>query len=386
MADAMMEINRLKNEVKNLQAQVKRQSSKNDVLIANDELVMNKYLWETNVIVPFSEAYTTAYISFKNTLANDEQLRQKRLEMLFNVMCLFGSGMLTLVLGKTTIKEKMGAAAMSAIAKNTMKRGFSTAKMIGAHPTGQFLLGQAWDTGKKWLSDKTKTLFMNANNNGPNKLLEQSAPAMPHKVAAALNQFHLDCSAAILASSIDIAKNKNIKDHSIQFFLKSMKNSAFFKPPIKRAFDVNLAEKIEFSFYLQMIMNSDNWVTTNQRGGVRRAQNINELPLDPDNLHKRNPKYPSRSNPGDYSRRARAVVDFGPLGESVAKRINQLYETLKLGNQALIPKDAWHEAFNHSGYGDRADPKILEFAQKKLTEYGDITVSAIQQAIGGRSK
>lgn len=336
-----------------------------------------KDFWTGNVIGPFSKNYKIAHSEFAKTIEEQKKVEQQRMDMAFSALTLFGGSLFTSVLGKTTLKALAGQVAVDVICDNNMERAFKVAGFVESNHAAQFVIGKAWSSGEAWVMSKAKAEFNERTFNAPDSLIKLKDPG---DMKDSLEQFFIDCKNK-LTLAVHALEKSNLDENKKKAEYAKIRSSPFCNPPTQKIYSASLAEELELSFYMKMLLNSDTFLTMNKNGANALNKPITELPSSPN--------YPSASNPGRYAQEGRQTkgVRYRRIGDVITDKMNKLYRKHLKTNSALLDSTVWEKltekGTGSSWWGDIPHRDVLREAENVLNTFGNNNIAKIQQQVRG---
>jgi hypothetical protein len=293
-----------------------------------------KDVWYAYVINPFASAYDIALSNFEQKLKEQQEARiaaqKAKWEMFVLVLSLCGGGILTAAFGSTAAKTIVADQAMKIIYERNLVRAFNVAHILSMNKTAGFIAGKAWDEMEKRVGDKISDAIKPTMSDTPNNFASVQN-FRTWSTVTTLENFVLEAK----IKGADMAK-KYRDDPTLTSEVKlqklaELKASKFFSRPTKPIDNGKLAEEIELSFYLALVMKSDymrefdHYVTAywgdspGDRGEIQTPVYKNtEITVGTDTI-----EYGQRmiiSNMG-YNK-----IYYKDLGSVIRKRLNELYK------------------------------------------------------------
>ena len=275
----------------------------------NGELVQIERKWQLYVIDPYALAYHRAFDAFKKTLDDQAKLDKLKMDLMLTGLSLFGGTAFTAVFGDTTTKALAGKIAVDHLNKSNNIRTLKIAGFLDNNPTAQFVIGGLWSEASSAISSKTKALFEPNPKNFP----EVDAIAQkPYEIEYSLKKFKLNCSVKLYEALKDII-NSNYSDRDKAALLSWAKYSQFCNPPDSNEYPAKLEDKIELSFYMKYILDTDyiHSMLPYDLPGRPQKMRIKAIPGTK--------AYPERFGP-------KGQVVYDEVGQVIIDRINKLYK------------------------------------------------------------
>jgi len=315
--------------------------------------------WELYVINPYSLAYHRAYDSFKEKLDEQAKLDRLKVDLMLTGLSLFGGTVFTAAFSDTTTKALAGKVVIDHLNKSNNIRTLKIAGFLDNNPTAQFVIGALWSQGSGIISSKTKALFEPNSKNFP----EVSAITQkPYEIDIALNQFRLNCQVKLFRVLDDLIKS-SYSDRDKAVIFSWIKSSQFCNSPDNNQYPANLADKIELSFFMKYILDTD-YIAVLQKRYPGKA------PI-PSSLKKRVPieaipgtkNYPEKHGP-------QGKVMYDDVGQIIVDRTNKLYKEHYKTSSLFI---------DSAYFGERMNAHILQKADRVLRDLSKIITPRIKQ-------
>ena len=314
----------------------------------NGRLDQNGKKWDLYVINPYSLAYHRAYDLFKETLDRQAALDKLKMDLMLTGLSFFGGTVFTAVFGETTTKALTGRVAVNQLNKSNNIRTLKIAGFLDNNPTAQFVIGELWSKSSDVISNKTKAIFEPNPKNFP----EVNAIAQkPYEIKHALTQFKLNCEVKLFEVLDELMKS-DLSDRDKAILFTRAKTSQFCNPPDSNEYPANLADKIELSFYMKYILDTDYLIDFGNNWNKRKS--IQAIPGSA--------AYPKHIP-------MRQQVCYGEVGQIIIDRINKLYKKHYKGHGPFIDSDY---------FGEQTDARILKRA--------DIILRDLSKSIAPRVK
>jgi len=244
-----------------------------------------------------------------------------------------------------------------------------------SNPVGEFVLGKALSSANNTAATVAKRTLQHNAPTYSNQLIMES-----WKNYNALHEF----SAAAEESILDFVRLSHHLNHDEKLAgYKSIIRSEFFKPPSSTVFPAtktnnnspSLADRIELSFYLKLILETDHLVTLRRWKGHHRTVRVGSTPITtrPSSAH-----YPSthgRRGSGNAAIFDRTKVEFGDVGQIILDRVNKLYQKTFTKKSAFVDSLFFGETMNQNAL-KRAEEALIELG-------GDSNLTS--QNSGGRT-
>lgn len=323
------------------------------------KLLMIKEAWEYFITNPYQLAYHTAFDNFSKTLNKQANSDKMKIELALTALCLCGGSLLTAVFAGVAIKAVAGKAMVDFICRYNMNRLFKLAHLVDTNKSAAFIVGAVWDQAADILTAKTKKLFEENTANFPcvNNIIQK-----PYEIEFALRNFVGLSLLKIGAVCQDILDSKKATADKKAAFIELVQ-SPFCNPPSSKVLPDNLADRIELTFYLKIILNSD-WLVTHH--GSPWAL-VDKKPI-PEVPGKGYPKGSRENRIGSLMPPEITTVQYDRIGQDIIDRMNQLYKEFTKEKRPLIDSNR---------FGEIPSQEILKKADEILKKIGNQNLALI---------
>ena len=290
----------------------------------------NAFNWIGNWVEPYNQAYTRAWLSFKNVLDNQRKADELRASIALSVLSIgLGAG-LGAAFGATALRSVASNAAISRISQTNSIRLMRAANWIGENPTRSFIMGEAWDTVAGLISDQAKSTMEGLAQTNPSA----SSFGEDDGIVRSLLREHVNDSAG---AALDVANSINesdtITEERKNQIAGQLRSQPFMQAPRQNpqcmAANGRAQKDMELAMFMAVVLGKDRMETTtlthtgDRIGSIVRphrtvrTRDIPELPSST--------RYPS---PGQNQR-----IVYENVGSQVERRINQLFRERNYGER-----------------------------------------------------
>ena len=315
----------------------------------NGELDQIERKWQAYVIDPYALAYHRAYNAFKDTLDEQAKLDKLKMDLMLTGLSFFGGTAFTAVFGETTTKALAGKITINHLNKSNNIRILKMAGFLDNNATAQFVIGELWSKSSDVISNKTKSIFEPNPKNFPEV---SSIAEKPYEIEKSLNKFKLNCGIKLYDTLKEIM-HSNHSDRDKEILFSRAKNSQFCNPPDRNEYPANLEDKIELSFYMKYILDTDYLIDFGNNWNKRKS--IQAIPGTA--------AYPKHIP-------MRQHVCYGEVGQVIIDRINKLYKKHYKGHGRFIDSDY---------FGEQTDARILQRADLILRDLSKSIAPRVKQ-------
>jgi len=319
--------------------------------------------WNDFVIMPFYYAYGQAYERYHKELKKREEDRKARAELAMFALTIVGGSIISTLLSKTTFSKVLDDAVLNTLAKRNMDRTFDAYATGRGNPAMQFILNQSTSDTSKWLTGKTTKAITEVDN-----WAKEAKPTKPNELKEAMRTMYNRAENALRNAFTDILEAKAlVTPEEKKVALKTILASAFCRAPKGNVYPKQdiLAKKIELTFYLKMIIQSDytqKALSTPGTGGIPAPGKRILIATSAQSA-----TYPTNTrtrHAGGFFTETNSV-GYEDLGDNITKRINELYKDKNIWSGAdgsdLIEDRYWP-------WSDRSDKSANARAERVLDQ------------------
>jgi len=323
------------------------------MLAAVAKVSKSRCSWYDNLIHPFTTSYRKAFKNFEKQLNILEKDRQKKIEAAFLALSLCGGSVFTAALGGLTLSKIAGNQALTFICNRNMQKTFNMLDSVQGSSVEKFLLGPVADQIKALAGVNFKDAFTKLNNQKNGFLFTE-----PADVVDSMVRFNTAAEGAVWGALLDLTEDMNIRTEDKGKPLQEILNSPYCRAPSCPVwFDEQLlTDKMELSFYLKMVLDSD-YLFYQEPGGTM-YQNISALP--------NGGEYPPHHANGAHGR---TTVLFRDIGDNIVKKINELYRKPDVVKHGGNSHDLVQDGFFYNGTTYQGIKKV----EAVLDQLGDLS-------------
>ena len=329
------------------------------------ELTQIHRLWDTHVILPYTNQYVAAHDRFTAQLEAAAKREAHRADLAILALSLAGGGVATAVFGTTAIKVLAADAVLTEICERNMTRAFAALAYIDAkQPWIGFTAGQLFDQGLAALKSDTQQRIRGLAEPAPSKeMMAQLGADHPIVVQNVMTSFIEDR----LSKGYDIAASIRddrvaTPDQKLAAVRALAQSPLYHRPPELKT--EGLAEDIELGLFMQLVLSRDSLVTlVRDRIGknmvharVARSQSIAPVPGQPG--------YPRSQSPtGAWAYGSSwEEVRVAELESGLRDHIDGLYRT-RVGGSAFF-SGSWYERKIDAGALQKAAATLQTLAAR----------------------
>jgi len=349
-----------------------------------NKLAIHRINWKLNLISPFANAYTKAYNKFKQELDKRANAQKAKAEFAMFALSLVGGSVITALLSRVNITAMLDDVILNALAKKNMERTFTAYATARTSPAAAFILDESIDKASKWATKQTIKAIKDAD-----KFSSTINPTEPGILARNLQDMYLQAEQVMRFALDDILSNSSKLTYEQKVTaLNKIKNSSFCSSPMSRVYreEKVLIDRIEFSFYLKMIINSDYTQSISKiptKHGLTTSKGARVLIA----TSAANKAYPSSGKPispvfpsTPYGKvTSYSSVGYGELGDNICKEINRLCKDKKVWSGA-DGKDLIDDGF----FTHASDRKINAKVERILNQMNEVSIREVSAKISKR--
>ncbi|MER0237083.1 hypothetical protein [Fulvimarina sp. MAC8] len=292
------------------------------------DIQMKQNLWNLNVASPYTRAYDAAFERYQDTLKRQSQRDRAEAELLIFAASVVTGSVMMAVFAQTSLRILAGRALLSTICDRELNRTFNALHAISNSNVAMFALGRILDEAKgqtrKHLTDAAADLTRKTDMATADTALNfqtrigdfvRSNAICAHQAAAAVQD------------------NTALDDAEKDAIAARLETAPFFNPPSGSLLnEERLAEKLELSFYMTAVLDSDFLVHIEPQfatsvpgvvaGGAMTERSIEMSPSSD--------RYPvsTEVRPMFGGIGARDVVSIRDLGGTIRHRIDTLHRSI----------------------------------------------------------
>ena len=312
--------------------------------------------WETRFVKPYGIAYNEAYLSFNETIKEQEEAdkaaREAAMQFALFALSLCGGSILTQVFGSAVLKEVAAKVAVDTVCNYGMERAFKVAAFVERNKTAQFALGELWGKAEGWIGDKLKNKI-NGQQNKIKKSSELEELASNYQGIASFGKDPLTVQNSLsiwVGELYDIVLNtgnviNNQFDGDAKIHLLNALTSSLFitSAPEIRLDEGQVRKDIELTFFMKHVLDMDYHVKGKVTMG-NKYQPVIHKPVSKTSIQ----TSPIRADYPHYKSSGREFptgagydyqdVEYQQIGDIIRKRINDLHKE-KFGSDFFQPNE-----------------------------------------------
>ncbi|MBO0662654.1 hypothetical protein LQ948_07625 [Jiella sp. MQZ9-1] len=292
------------------------------------DIPLKQNLWSANVGNPYVRAYDLAYERYHKTLKLQDQSDKASAELLVFAASVATGSVLMAVFATASLRVLAGRLFLDAICNRELDRTFAVVHAFANNKTAQFALGAVFDESKEQLKKRVTI--------ATTQLLQSSqmaASSTSINYMTRVDDFIRKNAICVQMVANGIQDDPNLSAEEKDALAVKLQKAPFFNPPPANSIqEESLAKKIELSFYMSAILDSDHLVKVPAHAvaatpGFSSVVGATETPID---MSPRSPLYPVATQPKAMlgAVGASQYVAIDDLGSGIRDRIDKLHREI----------------------------------------------------------
>jgi hypothetical protein len=285
--------------------------------------------WRARVTLPYISAYTDAYDSFQKTKREQAEADRAQAELFVAAASIVTGSLLMATVGQASIRALAGNAALNVICRHNLDRVFNTFHAVSGSKAAMFAIGKVLDETKSQATRQIQGAVSELLSNTSN--IVSAAPLVRY---AQMDTFLLNHKLCAKRSAEIVEAAEDMNDAEKERAFAKLRQTPIANPPRTTIDQKRLSEKIELTFYMTAVLDTDtlvDWPAESGFGGMgspmagamnARSRSIAQAPSAAD--------YP-REVPGEnhwWGRSASRSIAYGDLGSQVEARLETLHRAV----------------------------------------------------------
>lgn len=287
--------------------------------------------WQTKVLSRYAIAYVTAYESYQKVLKDQAEADKARADLIVSVASILGGSILMATMAQTSLRAIAGNALLNFVCNRNLDRTFNAMAVLQENKPFMFALGKLLDTVKERTTSAIKDNVEQIFATGPK--IETSNPlAVYIRLVDVLNTQRL-----AINTAADMVERSPMTPVAKTRAFAELLAAPICRPPSQAVVETELAKKIELSFYLKAVLDSDRLVTF---GPFIPGANLRDMREAPIPQAPSAPDYPRANMPRGLG--GGTIIVAPELGGAVEARLRELHhEVFGRNFRADRPWIAW---------------------------------------------
>ncbi|KAB0680247.1 hypothetical protein [Aureimonas leprariae] len=281
--------------------------------------------WRANVGLPYIAAYAAAHDKFQQVKAQQEKVDLARAELFVTAASIVTGSVLMATVGQASLRALASRAALSMICRYNLNLAFTVLHAGATNPTVVFALGKVLDEVRTRLTKEAQDAVKNAVTSTAS-LATLSPTAQHAKMEQVLTNYKL-CAHKVAESIENDASLSEQRKHSL---FEMMLRAPIANPPSGTTRERPLSDKIELSFYMAALLESDSLEEVPAQYFGSGESGISGGRSSPIEISPNAKAYPKAT--GGQSRwwgtEAGTYVAYSDLGSAVDRRIEELHRAV----------------------------------------------------------
>lgn len=336
-----------------------------------DEIDNKARHWNRNVGRPYVRAYDAAFSSYNNAWNEQKEDDKTKAELFVLAASIATGSVMMAVLATSSLRVVAGRVLLDTICKYNLNRTFEVLHFTATNKAAMFAIGKVLDESRSRIGKEIQQAALKAMTSG------SIVPS-----ASAINYFtrisdFVDTNAICAHETAVAIRDSDLSTVEKDRLVEQLEQASFYNPPPLGCInEQTLANRMELSFFMSDILNSDylvervtetlsNPMLAAKVGAVpvsTRRTPIEAMPRDRQNYPH---QYRSQANhPREGQNTSHSVEINGP-GRKVRDRIDTLHKNLH-GNRPFFRDQAFYDLTAATRHVE------LQQAQRILEETGDI--------------
>lgn len=316
--------------------------------------------WRTKVVSRYASAYNQAYEEYQKVLKEQAEADKARAELAISAVSLIGGSILMATIAQTSLRVIAGNAMLNFVCKRNLERTFNAMAVLESNKPFMFALGKLLDIVKDRTNTEIKDRVTKEFDTGP-KVNTSNPLDIFIKLSDALDVQHLATNRAV-----EMVERSTMTASLKERSYAELARAPLCTPPTDTINEVKLAKKIELSFYLKAVLDSDRLVIFGPAypGATRRDMRdvpIAQAPSAPD--------YPRATN--NPPAEAGQVIVAPELGDKVEARLKTLHHEI-FGRNFRADRPWFQNPFNPGPSPGDMGRRELRDAENRLDDLASL--------------
>lgn len=280
--------------------------------------------WQANVVLPYANAYVTAYEGYQAAMKAQAEADKARAELFVAVAGILSGSLLMATVAQTSIRAVAGNALLSFVCNRNLTRTFEVMAIAADNRPFMFALGKVLDTIKDRTSNAIKERATQEFGSGVR--IQTSNPQVKQNE---LLEILLRSKLAAIGCAETIERSPVPEGTKARLFGELMR-APICNAPTGRINEVLLSKQIELGFYLKAVLDSDRLTTIGPAiiapPGVTPPRSSSDAPIP---YAPSDPRYPRPAAMDPF--RGGQTITFDGIGSAVESRLDRLHRELFQG-------------------------------------------------------
>jgi hypothetical protein len=317
--------------------------------------------WRANVSLPYIEAYASAFDGYQKAINDQKETDKQRAELFVAGASLLTGSILMAAVATSSLRALAGRAALQIICNRNMEATFNAFHAFSTNKAMMFALGKVLDEVKSRIGKQAEDVvsqYMQANSS----VIAAGTPLVQHVQLERMLTNHELCAKEIARLTEESSKSEAEKAATYASLLAA----PIANPPVRSINPVQLAPKLELSFYMTAILDSDTLIdwpaqAVGGMGGMGMPYGVKERRIE---IMPSSPNYPNPQIPRSSGMVIPAHQSIGieRLGSSIRKRVDEVCRQAR--GRPFYGSNSESGSSNDLGKRDE-----LKAAERILTDY-----------------
>ena len=318
--------------------------------------------WRARVALPYITAYADAYENFQKTKKDQADADRAQAELFVAAASIVTGSLLMATVGQASLRVLAGNAALSLICRHNLDRVFNAFHAMSSNKAAMFAVGKLLDESKSQATKKAQDAVSELLSNTSN--IVSSAPLVRY---AQMDTFLLNHKLCAKKAAAIVEEEAGMSEAEKERAFAALSRAPIVNPPRNTIDQKRLSEKIELTFYMTAVLDTDSLVdmpAQHSVGMMSPLGNVAGAKSRSIQAPPSSPQYP-REVPGQihwWGTSASRYVAFDDVGSKVEARIDALHRTV------------FATPF-HARAGNRKQRKMADLhkAETTLEHLGEVT-------------
>lgn len=279
--------------------------------------------WLRIVALPYKAAYDTAFGRYQDTIAEQKKANEERVQLFVAAASIVTGSIMMAAFATASMRVLAARQTLNIVCRTNMNRIFNLMATAERSRGFMFGIGKILDEGKSQLSKVAESAVTSLVQSNSNILV--STPAVQDAHLQIFLRNHLACTKRVAAA----VEHSHLPEPEKERAFDLLSNAPICLSPRRGINEERLAQRIELSFWMSLILDSDSlisWPAQPAIGGDAMATVVNarshpipQLPGDPNYPRPTPAKYGIGGMPAHQS------IGYDRPGGVIRRRINKVY-------------------------------------------------------------
>ncbi|MGU3494348.1 hypothetical protein ACLBXM_09930 [Xanthobacteraceae bacterium A53D] len=304
------------------------------------DLHIREKIWLGGPVGAYMEAYAAAYREYEKTLKRQADSDQRKAEMFILAASIASSTLMVATFATASLGVLASRAALNVICRNNLNRAFNALHFVSTNRTASFAIGAVYDGAMGMANKKIKESVALLTRDA-STIMTDDPLVRTIQLERFINK-NMACALQVAAHIQDSPMSITEKDNIV----RQLRQAAFFRPPSRSINEEALSKRIELSFYMAMILDSDtltSWPdqfvgSSHSYGGGNPAGTLSGVTQQSIDVLPSSPNYPrpAPSKQEWWGREAHQTISYRQMGGEIRDRVDTLHR--EIFSQPFFPE------------------------------------------------